>query len=161
MSTTPEQKKAIALAVSTSILNGDWRRLDTLLDSGFTYTGDSAIYSRSEYIGFMQALKDAMANMTMEFTHVVCEGELVSIRFVTRARNVGKFMGAPATGKDVVITGQFTRRVVGERVVQEWQTTDLLGLMTQMGFGTLLGYTIAAGLLKKTSPPPPPRLTVG
>lgn len=158
MSTESEHKKSIALAVSTSILRGEWGRLDTLLDSGFTYTGDSAVYSRSEYIGFMQALKDAMSGMTMEFTHVLCDGDLVSIRFVTRARNVGKFMGAPATGKDVVITGQFTRRVVGDKVMQEWQTTDLLGLMTQMGFGTLLGYTIAAGLLKKTSPPPPPRL---
>jgi hypothetical protein len=39
--------------------------------------------------------------------------------------------------------------------MQEWQTTDLLGLMTQMGFGTLLGYTVAAGLLKRTSPRPP------
>lgn len=107
----------------------------------------------------MQALKEAMAEMTMEFTHMICDGDLVSIRFVTRAKNVGKFMGAPATGKNVVITGIFVRRVEGDRVVQEWQTTDLLGLMTQMGFGTLLGYTIVAGLLKKQSPPPARRLT--
>ena len=107
----------------------------------------------------MQALKDAMADMTMDFTHVVAEGDLVSIRFVTKAKNVGKFMGAPATRKNVVITGQFTRRIQGDRVMQEWQSTDLLGLMTQMGFGTLLGYTIAAGLLGKQSPPPARRLT--
>jgi len=161
MSIESDRKKEIALSVSRAILNGDWRALDARLDQGFTYTGDSAVYSRSEYIGFMQALKDAMAGMTMEFTHVVCDGDLVSIRFVTRAKNVGKFMGAPATGKDVVITGQFTRLIVGEKVMQEWQTTDLLGLMTQMGFGTLLGYTIAAGLLKKTSPPPAPKMLAG
>lgn len=158
MSNESERKKEVALSVSRSILSGDWRKLDGLLDGGFTYTGDSAIYTRDEYFGFMQALKDAMGGMTMEFTHVICEGDLVSIRFVTRAKNVGKFMGAPATKKDVVITGIFVRRVEGEKVVQEWQTTDLLGLMTQMGFGTLLGYTIAAGLLKKESRPPARRL---
>jgi predicted ester cyclase len=157
MSTESAHKKEIALAVSRSILTGDWKTLDKLLGPAFTYTGDSAIYSRSEYIGFMQALKDAMADMTMEFTHVVCEGDLVSIRFVTRAKNVGKFMGAPATRKKVEITGIFIRRVEGDQVVQEWQSTDLLGLMTQMGFGTLLGYSIAAGLLKKESRPPAPR----
>jgi predicted ester cyclase len=154
-----EQKKQIALSVSRAILEGGWKKLDTLLAPGFTYTGDSAVYTRDEYIGFMQALKDAMAEMTMEFTHVIADGDLVSIRFVTRAKNVGKFMGAPATKKNVVITGIFMRRIEGDRVVQEWQTTDLLGLMTQMGFGTLLGYTIAAGLLKQQSPPPARRLT--
>ena len=153
-----EKNKEVALSVSRAILNGQWQALDGLLDAGFTYTGDSSVYSRDEYIGFMQALKDAMANMTMEFTHVVADGDLVSIRFVTRAKNVGKFMGAPATGKDVVVTGQFTRQIRGEKVVAEWQTTDLLGLMTQMGFGTLLGYTVVAGLLKKQAPPPVRRL---
>jgi predicted ester cyclase len=154
-----EKNKQIALSVSRSILEGDWRRLDGLLADGFTYTGDSAVYSRDQYFGFMQALKDAMAEMTMEFTHVVADGDLVSIRFVTRAKNVGKFMGAPATGKKVEITGIFIRRIEGDKVVQEWQTTDLLGLMTQMGFFTLLGYTVAAGLLGQQSPPPPRRLT--
>jgi predicted ester cyclase len=159
MSPDLEKNKRIALSVSRAILNGEWDTLDSLLDAGFTYTGDSAVYTRDEYIGFMQALKDAMADMTMDFTHVVADGDLVSIRFVTKAKNVGKFMGAPATRKNVVITGQFTRRIQGDRVMQEWQTTDLLGLMTQMGFGTLLGYTIAAGLLGKQSPPPPRKLT--
>lgn len=158
MSSESEKKKDIALSVSRSILAGDWQKLEGLLGPAFTYTGDSAVYTRDEYFGFMQALKEAMAEMTMEFTHVVCDGDLVSIRFVTRAKNVGKFMGAPATGKNVVITGIFIRRVEGDRVVQEWQTTDLLGLMTQMGFGTLLGYTVVAGLLKKQSPPPARRL---
>lgn len=154
-----EKKKEIALSVSRAILHGEWKVLDGLLDDRFSYTGDSAVYSKDEYIGFMQGLKEAMADMTMDFTHVVCEGDLVSIRFVTHAKNVGKFMGAPATRKNVEITGNFIRRVEGDRVMQEWQSTDLLGLMTQMGFGTLLGYTIVAGLLKKQAPPPVRRLT--
>ena len=149
-----EAKKKVALSVSRAILEGEWARLDGLLDTGFTYTGDGVVYTRDEYIGFMQALKDAMADMTMEFTHVLAEGDLVSIRFITRAKNVGKFMGAPATKKNVVITGQFTRRIEGDRVMQEWQTTDLLGLMTQMGFGTLFGNSLAEGLFKKQAPPP-------
>ena len=158
MATELENNKEIALSVSRAILNGEWQKLEGLLDAGFTYAGDSVLYNRDEYIGFMQGLKDAMGNMTMEFTHVVAEGDLVSIRFVTRAKNVGKFMGAPSTGKDVVIVGQFTRRVANGKVMQEWQSTDLLGLMTQMGFGTLLGYTVVAGLLKKQAPPPARRL---
>jgi hypothetical protein len=41
--------------------------------------------------------------------------------------------------------------VVGDQVVEEHQATDLLWMMTQMGFGTLMGYSVAAGLLHKAS----------
>ncbi|NOX23182.1 MAG: ester cyclase [Actinobacteria bacterium] len=153
METTLTDNKETALGVSTAILEGDWERLDSLLDDGFTYTGDSAVYTKDEYIGFMQALKDAMSDMAMEFTHVLAEDDLVSIRFITTAKNTGKFMGAPASKKDVEITGVFIRRIEGGVVMEEWQSTDLLGLLTQMGFGTLFGYTIAAGLFKKQTPP--------
>ncbi len=63
-------------------------------------------------------------------------------------------MGAPATGKAVEIRGVFVRRVADGLVQQEWQATDLLWLMTQMGFGTLLGYSVASGLLKRAAAVP-------
>lgn len=149
---TTDQDAATALSVSTAILEGDWARLDSLLAPDFTYDGDLGTpYSRDEYIGFMQAMKGAMSGMTMDFTHVVSQGGLVSVRFVTHAKQTGKFMGAPASGKDVEIRGVFVRRVADGLVQQEWQATDLLWLMTQMGFGTLLGYSVASGLLKKSA----------
>jgi len=147
---TADPDALVALGVSTAILEGDWGGLDSLLAPGFTYDGDLGTpYSRDEYIGFMQAMKGAMSDMTMDFTHIASQDGLVSIRFVTRARQTGRFMGAPATGKAVEIRGIFMRRIENGLVVQEWQATDLLWLMTQMGFGTLLGYSIAGGLLKK------------
>jgi len=141
-----------ALSVSRAILDGDWATLDGLLAPDFRYNGDlGEPYTRDQYIGFMQAMKSAMSDMTMDFTHVVADGNLVSIRFVTKARQTGKFMGAPATKKDVEIRGIFMRRIENGKVVEEWQATDLLWLMTQMGFGSLMGYTIAAGLLHKSA----------
>ena len=139
-----------ALAVSTAILAGDWKALDGLLAPTFSYDGDlGKPYTRDEYIGFMQAMRGALSDMTMDFTHVVSQDGLVSVRFVTKARQTGTFMGAPATGKNVEIRGVFVRRVADGQVQQEWQATDLLWMMTQMGFGTLMGYSIASGLLRK------------
>ena len=154
-STKNSEKIEVALSVSKAILSADWKKLDGLLDPDFTYDGDLGTpYSRDEYIGFMQAMKSSLSDMTMDFTHVVCEGDLVSIRFVTKARQTGKFMGAPATKKQVEVRGIFMRKVINGKVVAEWQSTDLLWMMTQMGFGTLMGYSIAAGLLHKSSPIP-------
>lgn len=160
MTSETAYRKEIALAVSRSILKGDWNTLDSLLDEKFTYTGDGFVFTKDEYIGFMQDMKAAMDNMTMEFPQVVAEDDLVSIRFVTTAKNTGKFMGAPASQKNVTVHGMFFRKIQGNKVMQEWQTTDLLGLMTQMGFGALFGYAIGVGLFK-AKPKAPVRKRLG
>jgi predicted ester cyclase len=146
--------KTAALAVSLAIQNDDWAKLDSLLAPDFTYSGDGMQFTRDEYIGFMQDMKDAFSGMKMEFTHVLVDGEFVTINFISRAKNVGKFMGAPATKKDLAVRGTLIRQMRDGRAAQEWQTTDLMGVMTQMGFGALFGYAIAVGLFKmKTKPP--------
>ncbi len=146
-----EQNKEIALSVSKSILNGEWEKLNGLLADDFTYSGDGMEFNKQQYIDFMKGMKSAMSNMNMEFTHVINEGDMVNIRFITTCKHTGNFMGAPATNKNLNIGGIFIRKVKGNKVVQEWQTTDLLGTMSQMGFGTLLAYSIFNVLFKPKS----------
>ena len=140
--------KDAALAVSLSIQDDEWDKLDNLLDQDFTYTGDGLTFNKDEYIGFMQEMKSAFSGMKMEFKQVLADGEFVTINFTSRAKNIGKFMGAPASKKDIEVNGTLIRQMRDGKAIQEWQTTDLLGLMTQMGFGALFGYTIAVGLFK-------------
>jgi len=45
-------------AVSRAILQANWEKLDNLLDPDFTYTGDGYHFSKDEYIGFMQDLRE-------------------------------------------------------------------------------------------------------
>ncbi|MBL7977049.1 MAG: ester cyclase [Bacteroidetes Order II. Incertae sedis bacterium] len=149
-----DQVQNTALAVSLAILEGRWNDLDQLLDDQFTYTGDGFVFTKDEYIGFMQDMKTAFSNLNMEFPHIVVEGNLASIRFISRAVNTGKFMGAPANRKQLEVHGIFIREVKAGKVMREWQTTDLLGTMRQIGFGALLGYTIFVGLLKVKQPRP-------
>jgi predicted ester cyclase len=149
-----EQVKNTALAVSKAILEGRWTDLDHLLDDNFTYTGDGFVFTKDEYIGFMQDMKSAFSNLTMEFPHIVVDGDLASIRFISRAVNTGKFMGAPANKKNLEVNGIFVRKVKDGKVMQEWQTTDLLGVMKQIGFGALMGYSVFVGLLNVKQPRP-------
>lgn len=143
-----EQVKQTALAVSMAILEARWNDLDQLLDEKFTYTGDGFVFTKDEYIGFMQDMKSAFSNLKMEFPQVVVDGDLASIRFISTAVNSGKFMGAPANKKNLEIHGIFMRKVQNGKVMQEWQTTDLLGVMKQIGFGALFGYSVFVGLFK-------------
>jgi predicted ester cyclase len=142
-----EEIKKIALAVSYAILEDRWNDLAILLDDSFIYTGDGFIFTKDEYIGFMQDMKAAFSNLKMEFPNILVDGDQASVHFISRAINMGKFMGAPANKKSLEIHGIFIRRVENGKVIQEWQTTDLLGVMKQIGFGALLGYSVFVGLL--------------
>jgi len=149
-----EQVKNTALAVSKAILEGRWNDLDNLLDENFTYTGDGFVFTKDEYIGFMQDMKAAFSNLKMEFPHIVVDGDTASIRFISRAVNTGKFMGAPANKKNLEINGIFIRKVKDGKVMQEWQSTDLLGVMKQIGFRALMGYSLFVGLFNVKQPRP-------
>ena len=142
-----------AYAVSRAILEGDWERLDSLLDIKFTYTGDGYHFSKDEYIGFMQDMRSAFSNFEMELEKTIVEDDFASIRFSSRVINTGSFMGSPANEKNLVVTGIFQRRVENGKVMQEWQTTDLLGTMNQIGFGATFGYAVfVSGFKVKQKP---------
>lgn len=149
-----EQVKNTALAVSLAILEARWNDLDNLLDDNFTYTGDGFVFTKDEYIGFMQDMKAAFSDLKMEFPHIVVDGDTASIRFISTAVNTGKFMGAPANKRHLEINGIFIRKVKDGKVMQEWQTTDLLGVMKQIGFGALFGYSLFVGLFNVQQPRP-------
>jgi predicted ester cyclase len=42
-------------------------------------------------------------------------------------------MGTPATGKDVEFTGITVSRCENGRIVEEWELTDTIGLLGQVG----------------------------
>jgi len=130
-----EQNKEIALDVSKAIMNGEWEKVDNLLADDFTYVGDGApAIKKGQYVGFMRGvLCAAMTDMDMEFVRVVAEGDLVAIEYTNAMTHSGEFYGVPATGKRVIGTGHFIREVKNGKVTAEWQTTNAMGLMRQLG----------------------------
>jgi predicted ester cyclase len=131
-----------AYAVSRSILEGNWEKLDSLLARTFTYTGDGYHFSKDEYIAFMQDMRAAFSNFEMILEKTISDDNFVSIRFTSNVVNTGSFMGSPANQKSLRVTGIFQREVANGQVLQEWQTTDLLGTMNQIGFGATFGYAV-------------------
>jgi len=127
--------KETALNLSKAIMNGKWDKADALLDENFTYIGDGRqAMNKQEYIGFMKnVLCSAMTGMDMKFMRVIEEGNLVAVDYTNEMTNSGAFMGIPATGKRVVGTGQFIREIKNGKVIAEWQTTNMYGLMVQLG----------------------------
>lgn len=127
--------KKTAIALSEAIMAGEWDRVDELIDDSFLYVGDARPpLDKKGYIGFMRGvLCEAMGDMDMTFPRVVAEGELVAVEYTNTMTHKGTFMGIPATGKQVVTTGHFIREIKDGKVTAEWQTTNAMGLMAQLG----------------------------
>ena len=148
------ETKNAGIGVSAAILNANWAKLDSLLDPNYTYTGDGFVFSKDEYIGFMQEMRSSFSNFEMILEKSVIDGDLVSIKFISHVVNTGKFMGAPATEQNLEVNGIFMRKVKDGKVLQEWQTTDLLGTMKQIGGGSLFFYSLFVGGFNVKTPPP-------
>lgn len=127
--------KDIALGLSRAIMNGDWQKVGDLLDDNFSYTGDGRpAMNKQEYIDFMKnVLCTSMSNMEMKFNRVIGEGNLVAVDYTNEMTNTGQFMGIPPTGKKVLASGQFIREIKNGKVISEWQTTNMYGLLVQLG----------------------------
>ena len=87
-----------------------------------------------------QAYRDTVATFRASFPdlHMIVEdlmadGDKVVGRWVVRGSQRGQLMGIEPTGRCVEFGGIFVVRLAEGRVVEEWEESDELGLMRQLG----------------------------
>jgi steroid delta-isomerase-like uncharacterized protein len=64
---------------------------------------------------------------------LVAEGDKVVERFTLVGTHKGDFMGIPASGKQVRITGMSIFRIANGKIVEHWGENDAMGLLMQLG----------------------------
>jgi len=64
---------------------------------------------------------------------LVAEGDKVVERFTFVGTHEGEFMGIPATGKQITVTGMSIFRIADGKVVEHWGENDGIGTLIQMG----------------------------
>jgi steroid delta-isomerase-like uncharacterized protein len=79
------------------------------------------------------ALWTAFPDQHYSLEDLIAEGDKVVHRFTLHCTHQGEFMGVPATGKVVTLTGIYITRVAGGKVVEDWRAVDDLGLLQQLG----------------------------
>ena len=78
--------------------------------------------------------RKAFPDWTEEIKHIIAEGDLVVIHFVSKGTNTGSFMGNPPTGKSVKINEMSIFRIEDGKIAEQWLIPDLLSLNQQLGF---------------------------
>ena len=81
----------------------------------------------------MAMLRAAFPDLRLEIEDQVTEGDKLTTRFTIRGTNRGAFMGLPATGKQVAVSGIDIIRWRDGQIAEHWVQMDMLGLLQQLG----------------------------
>ena len=79
--------------------------------------------------GYRSTIGDLKVRIDQQFT----DGDYVATRFTIQGKHAGELMGAAPTGKPVEFSGITISRCRDGRIVEEWELTDTLGLLRQVG----------------------------
>jgi steroid delta-isomerase-like uncharacterized protein len=132
---TTEQNKAIARRFVREIFEQGRRdTVDELVAEHFVgHTWGASGAGPDGLKGAMDRLSNALADVEFRIEDVIAEDDRVVVRVTAAARQVGEFMGMPASGKRYEIDEIHIFRVRDGQVVEHWHQFDQMGMMRQLG----------------------------
>ena len=135
MSTPQEQNKAVIRRLVKELWNeGNAAVFDEVFAPNFVdHTAPPG--SSPDREGLKQLVTvfgAAFSNTSTTVDQLIAEGDKVAWRWTFRGTHTGPFMGIPATGKVITLTGITIDRVVGDQIVERWNQADFAGMMQQL-----------------------------
>ncbi|MBI2517705.1 MAG: ester cyclase [Opitutae bacterium] len=129
-----ETNKAVARKVFEEVLGqGRIDENEHLYSPKFAAHSITQSAGRAEDREATKGWRTAFPDLKMSVTHVVAEGDFVTVRFIARGHNTGQGNGMPGNGKFVQITGIAIFRLENGQITDEWSDFDELGLSRQLG----------------------------
>ncbi len=91
--------------------------------------------TREGYREIHEGYVEAFPDHEIEPETMIAEGDLVATRWRVTGTHEGPLHvgDIPATGRRVEITGITINRVEDGQIVEQWEQTDVMGLMAQLG----------------------------
>jgi steroid delta-isomerase-like uncharacterized protein len=87
-----------------------------------------------------EALKQFLASMLAAFPDIrftiedlVAEGDKLVTRWSCTGTHLGELVGLAPTGKQVTFSGMAIIRIVDGKIVEQWEESDALGILQQLG----------------------------
>jgi steroid delta-isomerase-like uncharacterized protein len=102
-------------------------------DFTFSYAAPGVSNDREGYKQTVIMLTSGVSDLKITLEDIVAEGDKVVVRWKGTSKHTGEFMGIPATGKQLSMTGISIARIEGSKIAEEWGEMDMMGLMQQIG----------------------------
>ena len=128
-----EENKAIARRWNR-IFEGQASEADAIVAPDIVYhDGPPGITPGPDGVKAWAAMFEPFAGMQVGEEFYIAEGDMVFGRFLAKGTHTKEFMGVPASGKQVTISGVNIFRIAGGKIVEHWVNYDATGLMQQIG----------------------------
>ena len=130
-----EQNKALGRRMIEAVWNDqDYAVVDAHIPSDFiAHSSPDDIHGPEGYKQFFSMIHQAFPDIHFTVEDVIAEADQVVMRWRVRGTHRGEFMGIPATGRKVAMTGMTIGRMAGNKVIEGWTNWDLFALMQQLG----------------------------
>lgn len=131
-----EQNKALVRRVVEELINkGNFSLLDELVAIDYAYyeptVGD--IRGRDGYKALVSMYRSAFPDVTLTIDEQIAEDDKVVTRWTARGTHRGELMGVPSTGKPVTVHGVVISRIENGKLIEDFETYDVHGMMRQLG----------------------------
>ncbi len=114
---------------------GDLDALDDLLASDVidhsAYAGQAA--GRDGFKEFFTLWRSAFPDLVYTIEDEIADGDRVVIRWTARGTHLGRYHHIAPTGKQVTMSGIQINRLADGKIVEDWTSSDELGLLRQLG----------------------------
>ncbi|MEJ2860111.1 ester cyclase [Actinomycetospora flava] len=88
---------------------------------------------------FYEGLLASFSHSHIELHEILSDGDRLTLRFTLTGRHDGDFLGIPATGREIALPGITILHFRDGRCVERWTSSDMLGLLVQLGAVPLPG----------------------
>jgi predicted ester cyclase len=129
---TSEDNKAAVRACFENASQGNFDALDEILAPDYVVHPEEA-RGRDGLQAMVEGYRSALSGLRVAIDQQFSEGDYVATRFTITGTHDGDLMGTPPTGKDVSFSGITISRCEGGRIAEEWELTDAVGLLGQIG----------------------------
>ena len=131
-----EQNKAAVREFFACASSGELDRLDAFVSPDYVLHDPSLPEDVRGVDGareLVESYRAGIAGLSVTVEHQIADGDYVATRYTCRGTHEGSIGGLPPTGRDVAIAGLVISRCRDGKVVEEWEVSDVFGLMQQIG----------------------------
>ena len=103
-----------------------------LSPDGVLYEAGSISRGPQGFYPFFDRMRASFSDIRVKVEDTFGENDKFCYRWTCSMRHTGDFMGIPATGKTLEVTGIAILRAENGKMVEAWQNWDMLGLIEQI-----------------------------
>jgi predicted ester cyclase len=126
-------KEVVRSFYAEAINSRDTYACERWLAKGFVHNGvKRGREGQREVVAYFLA---AFEPLRHEIPLLLAEGDLVAAHQRWRGRQVGEFLGCPASAREIAFTSTAVLRIAGGEIAQAWDEMDTGAIVAQMAEG--------------------------